>query len=77
MWVGEKFQSNPEIAGSPRNSFRASLILVYGGRALNSRGGVKAYQRISNSECHVDDEWGVRLYEISWIVERERAQTTG
>ena len=25
MWVAEKFQSNPEIAGSPRNSFRASL----------------------------------------------------
>ncbi len=25
MWIGEKFQSNPEIAGSPRNSFRASL----------------------------------------------------
>jgi hypothetical protein len=23
--VGEKFQSNSEIAGSPRNSFRASL----------------------------------------------------
>lgn len=23
--VVEKFQSNPEIAGSPRNSFRASL----------------------------------------------------
>ena len=28
MCVGEKFQSNPEIAGSPRNSFRASLVLV-------------------------------------------------
>ena len=28
IWVGEKFQSNPEIAGSPRNSFRASLVLV-------------------------------------------------
>ena len=28
VWIGEKFQSNPEIAGSPRNSFRASLILV-------------------------------------------------
>ena len=27
MWIGEKFQSNPEIAGSPRNSFRASLGL--------------------------------------------------
>ena len=26
MWVGEKFQSNSEIAGSPRNSFRASLM---------------------------------------------------
>ena len=25
MWVAEKFQSNPEIAGSPRNSFRASV----------------------------------------------------
>ena len=29
VWIAEKFQSNPEIAGSPRNSFRASLILVY------------------------------------------------
>jgi hypothetical protein len=28
VWVGEKFQSNPEIAGSPRNSFRASLVQV-------------------------------------------------
>ena len=28
VWIGEKFQSNPEIAGSPRNSFRASLVLV-------------------------------------------------
>ena len=26
VWIGEKFQSNPEIAGSPRNSFRASLM---------------------------------------------------
>ena len=28
VWIGEKFQSNPEIAGSPRNSFRASLDRV-------------------------------------------------
>ena len=27
MWVEVKFQSNAEIAGSPRNSFRASLKL--------------------------------------------------
>ena len=25
LWIGEKFQSNAEIAGSPRNSFRASV----------------------------------------------------
>ena len=54
-WVAVKFQSNAEIAGSPRNSFRASLgHESCGGRALNFLGGVKAYRRISNSECHVD-----------------------
>ncbi len=74
MWIGEKFQSNPEIAGSPRNSFRASLVLVCGGRALNFLGGVKAYQRISNSECQLDDVWESRCT-ISWVVKRERAQT--
>ena len=43
-WVAVKFQSNPEIAGSPRNSFRASLnVKVYGGRALNWLGGLTAY----------------------------------
>ena len=26
MWVGVKCQSNVEIAGPPRNSFRASLM---------------------------------------------------
>ena len=31
LWIAEKFQSNLEIAGSPRNSFRASLNLVYRG----------------------------------------------
>jgi hypothetical protein len=25
LWLAEKFQSNSEIAGSPRNSFRASV----------------------------------------------------
>ena len=36
MWLAEKFQSNSEIAGSLRNSFRASLdIEISGGRALN------------------------------------------
>ena len=36
VWIAEKFQSNSEIAGSPRNSFRASLELESnGGKALN------------------------------------------
>ena len=39
LWIAEKFQSNSEIAGSPRNSFRASLEkVVCGGRALNELG---------------------------------------
>ena len=34
VWVAVKFQSNLEIAGSLRNSFRASLgIKNHGGRA--------------------------------------------
>ena len=46
LWIGEKFQSNPEIAGSPRNSFRASLVYEFiGGRALN---GLGALPRLPN-----------------------------
>ena len=29
LWIAEKFQSNPEIAGSPRNRFRPSLLMSY------------------------------------------------
>ena len=45
LGVAEKFQSNSEIAGSPRNSFRASLVRVTGGRALDRHGGRKASVR--------------------------------
>ncbi len=39
LWIAEKFQSNSEIAGSPRNSFRASVrVEINGGRALNRLG---------------------------------------
>ena len=42
LWIAEKFQSNSEIAGSPRNSFRTSLVLLaHGGRALNEVGANK------------------------------------
>ena len=41
LWLAEKFQSNSEIAGSPRNSFRASLDdKIYGGRALKVLGAL-------------------------------------
>ena len=40
VWVAVKFQSNLEIAGSPRNSFRASVgNEFHGGKALNGLGG--------------------------------------
>ncbi len=36
LWLEVKFQSNSEIAGSRRNSFRASVeVKSYGGKALN------------------------------------------
>ena len=52
MWIAVKFQSNSEIAGSPRNSFRASLEeKIHGGRALNVLGAFTGYRKLSNSEC--------------------------
>ena len=51
LWIAEKFQSSSEIAGSPRNSFRASLyVKIVGGRALNRLGRVKVYRTLSNFE---------------------------
>ena len=50
--VGVKGQSNSEIAGSPRNIFRYSLVLESaGGKALNGLGALPGYQTQSNSEC--------------------------
>ena len=58
LWIGEKFQSNPEIAGSPRNSFRASLkCMSSGGRALNGLGAIQGYRTLSNSECRIVLAW--------------------
>lgn len=36
LWLAVKFQSNPEIASSPRNIFKYSVEVYHnGGRALN------------------------------------------
>ena len=55
LWIAVKFQTNPEIAGSPRNSFRASLEDKFsGGRALNGLGALPGYRTLSNSECRLN-----------------------
>ena len=52
VWIAVKFQSNSEIAGSPRIRFRASLKeKIRGGRALNVLGAFTGYRKLSNSEC--------------------------
>ena len=54
LWLAEKFQSNSEIAGSPRNSFRTSLErIIYGGRALKELGVKPDYRTLSNCEYHI------------------------
>ncbi len=51
LWVGAKDLPNPVIAGSPRNSFRASLeMLRDGGRALDETRGLPGYRLQPNSE---------------------------
>ena len=51
LWIGVKGQSNLEISCSLRNNFRVSLDRpLSGGRALDPRGGLPAYQREPNSE---------------------------
>ena len=57
MWIGEKFQSNPEKLVLLEIALGLASYKSCGGRALNFLGGVKAYRRISNSECRVDDVW--------------------
>ena len=74
VWLAEKFQSNSEIAGSPRNSFRTSLErIMRGGRALNEVGAntVTELYQTTNTKCV---RTRVRLRELSSVVKRERAQ---
>ena len=73
--VGVKCQANPEIAGSPRNAFRCSLGQGHhGGSALNRRWGFPLTDPYQTSNAVVGRP-GVRLWELSSMVERETAQT--
>ena len=49
LWVAVKFQSSLEIAGSLRNSFRASVFNKFtGGRSLNVLGVAKITENYQN-----------------------------
>ena len=75
MWIAEKFQSNPDIAGSPRNSFRTSLVIkIIGGKALNGL-GVERLPKPIKLRMPDNLSTAVRLWEISFMVKRETAQT--
>jgi hypothetical protein len=74
LWVGMKYQSNVEIAGSPRNASRCSRCLVgAGGRALMKRGGREPYQLSSNCEYRCPAQ-RVRQWVRTFIVKRETTQ---
>ncbi len=53
LWVGVKGQSNREIARTPRNVFRNSVVeSLMEVELLIGLGGVTSYQPLTNSECH-------------------------
>ena len=75
LWIAVKFQSNLEIAGSPRNSFRASVGNEFsGGKALNELGGESLLNSIKLRMPHKCFP-AVRLRVIKSVVKRVTAQT--
>ena len=72
--LGVKGQSNLVIAGSPRNSFRASVVnCCVEVEHCKNAGPIQGYQVLLNSECHII-EAAVRLRVIRSVVKRETAQ---
>ena len=75
LWLAEKFQSNPDIAGSPRNSFRASVWNEFsGGKALYRLGAARLLNLNKLRMPHKCFQ-AVRLRVIKSVVKREIAQT--
>ena len=75
VWLAVKFQSNLEIAGSPRNSFRASVRNEFsGGKALHELGAARL---LNSSKLRMPHKCfrAVRLRVIKSVVKRETAQT--
>ena len=75
VWLAVKFQTNLEIAGSPRNSFRASVGNEFnGGKALNGQGAISLLNPIKLRMPYKCSS-AVRLRVIKSVVKRETAQT--
>ena len=75
LWVGVKGQSNQEIARTPRNAFRCSVVKsVMEVELPIGLGGFTAYQPLTNSECH-DIAAAVRLWVLRSVAKRETTQT--
>ena len=75
VWVGVKCQSNAEIAGSPRNAFRCSVWCLPSEVEhwiANGPSRVTAVNQTPNADGLSQ---AVRQWGISFIVERETAQT--
>ncbi len=76
-WVGVKCQTNPEIAGSPRNALTHSL----GGSDLGVEPleglGVPTRSEPTQTPKSRSLTPGVRRWGVSFIVERETTQTIG
>ena len=70
LWIAEKFQSNTEIAGCPRNSFRASVGNEFsGGKALNELVGASVLNSV-NPSLLLKSVRGVRLRVIQAVLKR-------
>ena len=75
LWVGVKGQSNQEIARTPRNAFRCSVVSsVMEVELPIGLGGFTAYQPLTNSECHYTAA-AVRLWVLRSTAERGTTQT--
>ena len=77
LWVEVICQSNQEIAGSPRNAFRRSLECSVLEVGLWLGSGANRLPTPSKPRMPVHKNPGVRQRGLSFVVERETAQTLG
>ena len=75
LWLAEKFQSNLEIAGSPRNSFRASVTNYLSGVELWLGLGFARIPTPVKLRIPREITVAVRTAGLSSSLERETAQT--